>query len=131
MYPVFSQSVTKKNKLSAPSHSAISYKKQRTHCTQSFDNQLQESNDLSACNSSTIVNLILCLGVSQVLCYRSLIYGLSAFASPPVPNYYKNGFMHALSNSQTIHISVTAWFLARQPIKSNAFIALKAYGGFP
>ena len=37
--------------------------------------------------------LIVCLRVNQVLCYSSLIYGPSAFASPPVSNYSRCFFI--------------------------------------
>ncbi len=78
--------------------------------------------------------LIVCLRVNQVLCYSSLIYMVCQRLPQHqcqttlegvwnhtqkgfyVSNFPKNGFMHAQSNSQTVHVSATAWFLVRQPI---------------
>ena len=88
-------------------------------------------------------DLIVCLTVNHVLCYSSLIYGPSAFASPPVSNYSRGslksptkrihskncvyGFrwphfekVYVLSNSQTVCISANTWSLVRQPINTYA-----------
>ncbi len=52
---------------------------------------------------------------NQGVCYSSMIYGPTAFPSPPVSNYS----MYALRNSQTGHISVNSWFLVSRPINNN------------
>ncbi len=65
--------------------------------------------------------LIVCLRVNQELCYSSLIYGPTAFLQGMLLYFMFQTsltvvFRYALSNSLTVHILATAWFLVRQPI---------------
>ncbi len=51
--------------------------------------------------------LIVCVSINQELCYGSLIYGLTVFASPPISNY---SFSPVQGDKAILRRTIYRWF---------------------